>query len=183
MRVFLKMIKQLSSKKVYENKWMKVREDEVEFQNGVKGVYGVVEKPDFALIVPFEKGSFYLVRLYRYPVKGVFWEFPQGAHEEDPDIDPAELAAKELEEETGLAANKIESIGYLCEAYGYSNQGFHIFLAQGLKRGKQKLELGEQDIVVERFTVKQFERMVGEGDIRDVSTVSAYGLLKMQKVV
>lgn len=48
------MIKQLSTKTVYENKWMKVREDNVEFSNGSRGIYGVVEKPDFAMVIPFD---------------------------------------------------------------------------------------------------------------------------------
>ncbi|HSX25330.1 MAG TPA: NUDIX hydrolase, partial [Candidatus Andersenbacteria bacterium] len=138
------MIKQLSSRIVYENKWMKVREDEVEFQNGSKGIYGVVDKPDFALIVPFTGNGFYLVRPYRYTIHNSFWEFPQGAYEENPDIDPKKLAAQELEEETGLVAKKLEEIGYQYEAYGMCSQGFHIFLAQDFEQKEQKLEAAEE---------------------------------------
>lgn len=138
------MIKQLSTKTVYENKWMKVREDQVEFSNRSKGIYGVVEKPDFAMIIPFEKKGFHLVKQYRYPVQGSYWEFPQGSYEENPNVDPAELAKGELKEETGLEAGKIKKIGYLYEAYGFSNQGFHIFLAEDFQKGEQKLQDSEQ---------------------------------------
>lgn len=124
------MIKQLSTKTVYENKWMKVREDEVEFSNGGKGIYGVVEKPDFAMVIPLDKDGFHLVKQYRYPVGKSYWEFPQGSYEENPVIDPTELAKHELQEETGLLATKITKVGYLYEAYGYCNQGFHIFFSR-----------------------------------------------------
>lgn len=125
------MIKQLSTKTVYENKWMKVREDAVEFPNGNNGVFGVVEKPDFAMVIPFDDDGFHLVKQYRYPVGKSFWEFPQGSYEEKPDVDPAELAKGELKEETGLIAKKIKEIGYFYEAYGYCNQAFHIFFSRG----------------------------------------------------
>ncbi len=95
------MIKKLSSRTVYENKWMKLREDDIAFPDGTRGIYGVVGKPHFALIIPYEKGHFYLVRQYRYPVGAAFWEFPQGSYEEQPGVDPRELTRKELKEETG----------------------------------------------------------------------------------
>lgn len=177
------MIKKLSSKIVYKNRWMTVREDEVEFKNGVKSIYGVVEKPDFSLIVPFNENKFYMVRQYRYPVQNSFWEFPQGSNEEKPDIDPRELALDELEEEVGLVAKKIKHIGFLYGTYGYSSQGFNVFLASDFSEGKQQLEDGEQGLEVGHFSVKDFERMIKNREIRDAHTVSAYGLLKVQRIL
>jgi 8-oxo-dGTP pyrophosphatase MutT (NUDIX family) len=121
------MIKRLSSKIVYENPWMKVREDQVEFPNGHNGIYGVVEKDDFVIIIPFDGVSFYLVNQYRYPIEQETWEFPQGKHEGDPNIDIKKLAGEELQEETGLTANTIQKIGFLHEAPGYSKQGLRVF--------------------------------------------------------
>ncbi len=63
---------------------MKVREDNILRRDGSAGIYGIVEKPDFALIVPMHDGMIHLVEQYRYPVKGRFWEFPQGSWEQDP---------------------------------------------------------------------------------------------------
>lgn len=177
------MTKQLSTKTVYENKWMKVREDDVEFPDGSKGIFGVVEKPDFALIIPFEKNGFYLVKQFRYPVGESFWEFPQGSYEEKPDIDPAVLAKGELKEETGLSASSMKKIGYLYEAYGYSNQGFHIFLAEGLQEGEQQLQASEQGMEVGFFTTAQFEQKIHDGEITDAPTVAAYGVLKTRGIV
>lgn len=176
------MIKQLSTKTVYKNKWMKVREDDVEFPNGSKGIYGVVEKPDFVMVVPYENNGFYLVKQFRYPVGKSYWEFPQGSYENNPNIDPIELAKGELEEETGLIAGKIKKIGYLYLAYGYCNQGFHIFLVENFEKREQKLEESEQGMEMSFFTVIQFEQMIAKGEIMDAPSISAYGLLKSQGV-
>ena len=162
---------------------MKVREDEVEFQNKTKGIYGVVDKPDFALVVPFTDDGFYLVRLYRYAVQNSFWEFPEGSYEENPNIDPKELALNELQEETGLIAKRIEKIGYQYVAYGMSSQGFHIFLAQDFTQTKQNLEAAEDGMEVRQFSVSEFKNMVQDGEIRDTPTIAAYGLLAMQGVL
>ena len=80
---------------------------------------GVVEKPEFALVVSVERGGLHLVQQYRYPVQGRYWEFPQGSWEERPETDPLELARGELDEETGLRAESMRHLGYLFEAYGY----------------------------------------------------------------
>jgi ADP-ribose pyrophosphatase len=177
------MIKQLSTKIVYENKWMKLREDSVEFLNGSKGIYSVVEKADFAMVIPFEKNGFHLVKQFRYPVGKSFWEFPQGSYEDNPEADPAELAKGELKEETGLTAAKMKKIGYLYEAYGYSNQAFHIFLAEDFEKGEQQLQAGEQGMETAFFTVAEFEQMISSGEIADAPSISAYGLLKAQKII
>ncbi|MBI3256067.1 MAG: NUDIX hydrolase [Candidatus Andersenbacteria bacterium] len=177
------MIKKIASRIVYENKWMKVREDNTELEDGSKGIYGVVEKPDFALIIPLIDNHVFLVHQYRYPAEASFWEFPQGSHQENPDIDPTKLALEELKEETGLVAKKIKKIGHLYTAYGMTNQGFHIFLAQELEQGKQQLETTEQGLKVEKFSMSDFEKMIQKGEIKDGPTVSAYGLLKIQGIV
>lgn len=177
------MIKTLNSETVYQNKWMVVKEDDVEFASGSQGIFGVVEKPDFSLVVPFFDGGFELVRQYRYPVKESFWEFPQGSYEDSPKTPAEEVARGELAEETGLIVGKIEEVGYLYEAYGYCNQGFHIFLATDLTKGKQQLEVSEQGMQTAFFSVEEFEQMVDRGKVRDAPTISAYGLLKMKGMV
>jgi ADP-ribose pyrophosphatase len=177
------MIKQLSTKTVYQNNWMKVREDQVEFANGGQGIFGVVEKPDFAMVVPYEQGGFHLVKQFRYPVGKSFWEFPQGSYEDNPKVDPLELAKGELAEETGLKAAKIKKIGYLYEAYGYCNQAFHIFLAEEFEQGSQQLQESEQDMETAFFTIAEFEQMIDSGEVADAPSISAYGLLKAQRVI
>ena len=72
-------IEQTETKIVYRNKWMTVREDKVVRADGSTGIFGVVEKPDFAVIAALGPSGLYLVEQYRYPVEGRFWELPQGS--------------------------------------------------------------------------------------------------------
>ncbi len=161
---------------------MTVREDDVLFPNNHKGIYGVVEKDDFVLIVPFDGIHFILVKQYRYPIKQYSWEFPQGKHEDGSHIDPEKLAKLELKEETGVTAKSIKKIGFFHEAPGYANQGFSLFLAQGLDFKKQALE-DTEDIQYGKFTVTQFENMILNSEITDAPTISAFGLLKVKKII
>jgi 8-oxo-dGTP pyrophosphatase MutT (NUDIX family) len=172
-------IRQRSTRAVYENRWMRVREDEIERADGSSGVFGVVEKPDFALIIPRGRESVHLVEQFRYPVGGRFWEFPQGSWEEQPDVDPAELARAELEEETGLRAGSLRHLGHLYEAYGYSNQGFNVFLATELEQTTRRATVEEQDLRQREIAIAEFEAMIRAGEIKDAPTIAAWGLLNV----
>jgi ADP-ribose pyrophosphatase len=172
-------MKTTGSRVVYQNRWMRVREDAIERDDGTAGIYGVVEKPDFALIIPIEDDSLYLVEQYRYPVAARFLEFPQGTSEDNPGVEPVELARGELREETGLTAARMDYLGHLYIAYGMSNQGFHIFVASGLTQGERSLDLEEQDLRVVRTSVAEFESQIRSGVIKDAGTISAWMLLKM----
>ena len=174
-------IETTSTRLVYENRWMRVREDTIRRRDGSIGIYGVVEKPDFVVIVPVEDdGRVHLVEQYRYPVKGRYWELPQGSWEQEPGADPMEMARGELREETGIDAAQMIYAGHLFEACGYSNQGFHIFLATGLRRGNADLEREEQDLVTREFTLSEVERMIRDGEIKDATTIAAFGLLRLK---
>ena len=169
-----------SSRITYKNRWMEVREDEFTREDGSPGLYGVVSKPDYALIVPLDNDHIYLVEQYRYPVSGRYWELPQGSSEAEPDKDPAELAKAELAEETGLTAQSLQHVGHLFQAYGYSSQGFNIFLATGLTQGKQDLDPEEQGLVCKAFPLAEVRQMIEAGKIKDNATLAAFGLLQMK---
>src|ERR1700731_4898608 len=95
-------IETTGSRIVYGNRWMRVREDRIERTNGTPGLYSVVEKLDYSLIIPRDDEGVFLVEQYRYPVRSRYWEFPQGTWEDRPEADPLEVAREELEAETGL---------------------------------------------------------------------------------
>jgi ADP-ribose pyrophosphatase len=170
----------LSSREVYRNRWMTVREDGIRRGDGTEGIYGLVIKPDFSLIIPYEEGSFHLVEQYRYPVRGRYLEFPQGSWESVADAAPEVVAAGELREETGLLAERMSYLGHVLTAPGYSSQGMHVFLAEGLTAGPPCRAPEESDMVCTRVTVERFEALVREGRIKDAGTLSAYALLRMQ---
>ena len=72
-------IRTISSSLVYEDAWMVLRRDEIERKDGSRGSYAVVDKPDFAVVIPSDGDRFCLVEEYRYPVGRRCWAFPQGA--------------------------------------------------------------------------------------------------------
>ena len=98
----------VSTRVVYENRWMRVHEDRLE--GG--GLYAWIEKSPSALIVPIDGDDVWLIEQYRHPLGERCWEFPQGAVE-DADVAPEELARRELAEETGLRAGVMEHLGRL----------------------------------------------------------------------
>jgi 8-oxo-dGTP pyrophosphatase MutT (NUDIX family) len=172
----------ISTREVYRSRWMHLREDEIVRADGTPGRYGVLSKPDFAIVIPrHEDGSFTLVEQYRYPVGERCLEFPQGADELDPDIDPLELARKELAEETGLRAASFHLLGRLHHAYGYSDQDMAIVLATGLTPGPVAREVEEQGMTLTRVPGPEVAEMMLDGRIRDCASVAAYGMLMLRE--
>jgi len=166
------------SREVYRNRWMRVREDAVQFPNGTQGIFGVVEKPDFVAIVPIDTYKrIHLVQQYRYPVGGRYWEIPQGSWEDKPGSDPEVVAMAELREETGLRAGRLVRVGHLFQAYGYSNQGYHLYVASELDQGQANPETTESDMISQGFTISEVRRMILDGEIKDATTVAAFGYL------
>ena len=118
----------LSSRWMYRNPWMRLREDEILRSNGQRGIYGVVEKDDAAIIIPVDEGRVWLVEQYRYTIEERAIELPQGGWEMQVE-NPEELARGELKEEIGLIAAEMVYLGWLWIAYGFTRQKHHVFLA------------------------------------------------------
>ncbi len=167
----------LSTRQVYANAWMTVREDAVRRADGSDGIYGVVDKPTAAVVIPRDGERLHLVEQFRYPVGHRRWEFPMGTAPDRAELDPARLAARELEEETGLRAGRMVLLGRLDIAPGMSSQREHVFLATGLAAGDAQREHTEQDMRTRWFTTAEFEDAVRAGEIVDAQTLAAYLLL------
>lgn len=175
------MIKRLKSTSVYKNKWLSVREDEVEFDNLHQGIYSVVDKPDCVMIIPFDGLYFYLVRQFRYPIGQYFIEFPAGSHEKDSLTDEVALVRDELEEETGFVSSSITKIGVVNEVPATINQRCHMFLAEHLTPGQQRLEVTESDLTIVKLTAKELEKAIHNGEISDAKTLAGFLLWKLLK--
>ena len=173
-------IRTLSSRVVYENPWLTLREDEIELADGSRGIYSVIDKPDFALVIPMENDGFHLVEEYRYPIGLRRWQFPQGAFPQGMTGTPEQLAAAELKEETGFTAARLERLGYLNAAHGMTNQCYHVILATNLTPGEPRREVTEQDMRQRWFPRAEVEHMLRDGIITDDSSLAAYLLLTMR---
>ena len=179
-----KTIKTISSRQVYRNPWMRVREDIIERAGGVRGLYGVVDKEAACIVIPLEvttEGEFlHLVEQFRYTVQGRYIEFPQGGWE-DADVNPEELAHGELREETGLIAGRMTALGALWIAYGAMRQKHHVFLAEDLTQGETDRDAEEHDMALHRVPVAEFEAMLLDGRVMDNCSAAAWGLYLVWK--
>jgi 8-oxo-dGTP pyrophosphatase MutT (NUDIX family) len=158
---------------------MSVREDQVRRPDGTSGVYGVVDKPDFALVIPRDADGFWMVEQYRYPVRRRAYEFPQGSWGADRHGSPAELACAELREETGLSAARWTHLGHLFSAYGFCSQGFDVYLAEDLTPGPTDREPSEHDMTHRLVSTAEFRALVANSGIVDSATLAALTLLAL----
>ena len=173
-------IGQLSSRVVYRNPWMTVREDKIERNNGAQGIYGVIEKCDSAIVIAVEDDDVFLVEQYRYPVGMKTLEFPQGSLERN-GLDPETIAREELQAETGLVAGKLECLGEIYIAWGYANQKMYAFLATGLRQDVGHRDAEEHDLAVRKMTLVQLQQLIRENAIKDAQTMAAWSLYLSRK--
>lgn len=173
-------IKTLATTEIYRNKWMRLREDRILRADGNEGIYSVVEKPDFVVIIALEDECLYVVEQFRYPIGERTIELPQGAWECSPHEDPLRVAAGELQEETGLVAGRMRHVGYQKLAQGYSSQGYHIFLADFLTHHQQALDPEEFGLTARKMPIREFETLISEGAISDATSVTAFLLAKLK---
>ncbi|MFN3004273.1 NUDIX domain-containing protein [Mycolicibacterium wolinskyi] len=175
------VIRQVSTREVYRNNWLTLREDDIVRPDGSTGVYAVVDKPTYALVIPCDGDRFHLVEQFRYPLGLRRWEFPQGTAPEQQHLEPAELAERELREETGLRAASVVRLGQLDVAPGMSSQRGWVFLATGLTEGEHEREHEEQDMHSEWFTRAEVERMIRDGGITDAQSIAAWAMFLLHR--
>ncbi|MCV7000460.1 NUDIX domain-containing protein [Mycolicibacterium alvei] len=176
-------VRQTATREVYRNSWLTLREDEIVRPDGSPGVYAVVDKTTYALVIPYDpdQNRFHLVEQFRYPLGLRRWEFPQGTAPEQIDLDPIALAHRELREETGLHAERMERLGQLDVAAGMSSQRGWVFLATGLTEGEHEREPEEQDMHSGWFSRGELDRMIRDGEITDAQSLAALTLLALRQ--
>jgi ADP-ribose pyrophosphatase len=174
-------IERLASREIYRNPWLVLREDDIRRPDGSPGIYSVVDKQTYALVMPYDRNRFRLVEQFRYPLGARRWEFPQGTAPDLADAEPSELAARELREETGLRATSIEALGQLDTAPGMTSQRGWVFLATGITEGEADREHEEQDMRSAWFPREEVEQMIRAGVIADAQSIAAYGLFLLRE--
>lgn len=158
------MIKKIFSKIIYENAWIRLREDQVEFPGGKTGIYAYTERVDAGpMIIPVTAGGKLVVlREWRYPIQDWTYCFPFGGIM--PGEDVLSAAKRELAEETGYVAENWKSLGQLKIDPGANAQVTPVFLAT-----EMKLDLFEQDTTevhqVVEFTPEEIQGKIRSGEI------------------
>jgi ADP-ribose pyrophosphatase len=156
---------------VYAGKVLVLDVDEVEEPGGVRAVREVVRhRGSVATLAVHADGEVVLVRQYRYAADQELWELPAGR------LDPGESAEsgakRELEEETGLVAERLEPMGVFYTTPGFCDEVMHLFRATGLRSVPPRPEADER-IEVRNCSLEEAREMIRRGDVREGKTLVA----------
>lgn len=162
--------KTLAEKEIFNGRIITVHVDDIELPDGTKGFREVVEHSGGVCVAALtEDNKLKFVRQYRYPYKKVLLELPAGKLEKGEE--PMKAGIRELEEECGIVADKVVSMGCIYPTVAYCSEIIYLYLATGLKETQQKLDEGEF-VSVEEIALSEAVEMVMNGEIRDSKTVA-----------
>ncbi len=169
-----------SSKKIFENPWLSLHEDEVINPGGGLSHYGKVNFKNFAIgIIPLdENNNTWLVGQYRYVPDCYSWEIPMGGGPIG--IDPLSSAQRELQEETGLTAKNWQEIMKLHTSNSVTDERGLIYIARDLTQGETDFEEAEE-LLIQKLPLHEAVERVLSGEITDV--ISIAGLLRLQHTI
>jgi 8-oxo-dGTP pyrophosphatase MutT (NUDIX family) len=162
----------LGSRPIYENPWISVREDQVLRPDGKPGIYGVVHFKGRAVgVLPVDDaGGIWLVGQHRYTLNQYSWEIPEGGGPEGES--PEETARRELREETGLSAGRLELLAVSHLSNSVSDEVAYIFRATQLTPGPSEPE-GTERLQVRHVPWEEARAMLQRGEITDSMSVIA----------
>lgn len=165
----------ISSRRAYEGRTVNLRVDTVEMAGGRIAQREVVEHRGAVVIAAVDgQENVLLVKQYRRPADQELLELPAGTL--DPGEDPRTCAIRELEEETGFKAAKMESLGGFYSSPGFCTEYLHLFLATELEPGPQAAD-DDEDIKVIRTPLARTPDLIARAEIRDSKSVA--GILRV----
>jgi len=161
-----------SIRDIYRGTVVRLTIEEVTLPNGHVTLLEIVRHPSASAIAALdEHGAITLLRQYRHAVGGYLWEVPAGKL--DPGESPALCAARELAEEAGLVATRMEPVGSIVTCPGFCDEVIHLFVATELRKVPTALEANEVIDTVRSVPLAQAMEMVRSGEIRDAKTIAA----------
>lgn len=168
--------KTIHSELKYQNRYMRVTEDELVTDYGDHVTFGIVRKEPFSVIIPWDGTRFLLVGQYRATAAIFSWEFPMGHAETN---DPLTAAKHELREETGLISEELKLLGTFYPALGTMDQLGYIYLVQKWKEGNTSLDISEKGMQMRWVTKAELEALIKDGTIKDGPTITAFKLFEL----
>lgn len=171
--------KKLSSERIYEGAILNVRRDKVTAVKGTAHREIVEHNGAVAIVALTDDGKVIMVRQFRYACGRAILEIPAGKIDKG-ESDPAEVAKRELKEETGYSAKEIIHLGDGNPSCAYSEEVIHMYLMKGLTPGEQELDADEAIEVVELPFDEVYE-MAARGELVDLKTIAALMMAKERK--
>lgn len=166
----------IDTRRAYTGRVISLDVDRVRFPDGSEGELEMVRHPGASAVIPFlsdphgEDPQILLIRQYRYAADGYMYEIPAGTLEANED--PAECARRELLEETGCTAERVERLTTIYTTPGFTDERIHLYMATGLTQGDSRTEKDEF-IEVEAKSLSDVLMMIDEGQINDAKTLVA----------
>ena len=165
------------SKHVFTGKVLTLNIDTVTLPNGFTVDLEIVRHPGAAAVVPLkDNGTVVLIKQFRDAAGGFIYEIPAGKLH--PGEDPMHCAARELEEEIGYVAGRLELLTSILTAPGFTDEVIHIYKATGMTAGRQQLDRDEVLEVLE-ISLEEAIKMIKAGTIRDAKTIVGLRLVGM----
>ena len=159
----------MQTKRMYTGIIVNVDVDTVTLPNGITVDLEVVRHPGAAAVVPLkDDGTVVLIRQFRQAAGGFIYEIPAGKLH--PGEDPMACAARELEEEIGYRAGKLELLSSILTAPGFTDEVIHVYKGTGMTAGKQQLDRDEVLEVIELPLLEAIS-MIETGAIRDAKSI------------
>ncbi len=166
----------ISTERRYHGRVVHLDLDTVEFPNGSRGQLEMIRHPGASAVVPIvsdpaaDQPEVLLIRQFRHAADGFIWEIPAGRL--DPGESPESCARRELAEETGMAAGRLERLTTIYTTPGFTDERIHLFLASALEHGSHQRE-PDEFIEVHRLPWSRVAGMVEGGEIDDAKTLVA----------
>jgi ADP-ribose pyrophosphatase len=166
---------QVSTRRAYNGRVISLDVDEVRFPDGSIGSLEMIRHPGASAIVPLldttaEDPEVLLIRQYRYAADGYLYEIPAGRL--DAGESPLDCARRELREETGYSAARVEPLFTMFTTPGFTDEKIHLFLATGLVAGDSAREADEFMELVPTLLSRALS-MIEQGEIQDAKTALA----------
>lgn len=168
----------VASRRVYTGRVLNLDIDTVRFPNGTTGDLEMIRHPGASAVVPFlsdpagDDPQLLLIKQYRYAAEKYLYEIPAGRL--DPGETPEICALRELREETGCTAERVEHLTTMYTTPGFTDERIHLFMAVGLTRGDEARE-ADEFIEVETMSLSRALSLIEVGEIQDGKT--AFSLL------
>ncbi|MFL5489653.1 MAG: NUDIX hydrolase [Nitrososphaeraceae archaeon] len=168
----------IESKRAYTGKVISLDVDAVRFPDGSVGELEMIRHPGASAVVPFlsdprgEDPQILMIRQYRYAAGGYLYEIPAGRL--DQGESPRDCAVRELKEETGCTADRLDHLLSFYTTPGFTDEKIHLFLATGMVAGETKHE-ADEFLALHPMLLSRALEMVEAGEIQDAKT--ALGLL------
>jgi ADP-ribose pyrophosphatase len=168
----------VKSHRAYSGKVISLDVDTVRFPDGSVGELEMVRHPGASAVVPFLSDpagadpQVLLIRQYRYAAGGYLHEIPAGRL--NPGENPHECAVRELKEETGCSAERVDELFTMYTTPGFTDEKIHLFMATGLTSGKTEHE-ADEFLELQPMPLSRALQMIQAGEIQDSKT--ALGLL------